>query len=389
MMRLGIYVQVPFCQTKCTYCNFHTGVVAKERFAPYVQAMCREFRGHGELLRAAGVEWPEALKGAVADTVYFGGGTPSLLEAGQLQEILEAIRKAFRTRFGEVTLEADPETVEEEKAAAWVRAGINRVSFGVQSFSDKELAAAGRMHRRADVYRAVPILRDAGIRNISFDLIAGLPHQTKESWKQSLKELIALGPEHVSVYLLEVDEESRLGKELLTGGARYSARAVPSEDEMAESYEMAQAELGAAGYRHYEISNWAKPGFESKHNLKYWRREAYLGFGAGAHSFSGMQRWANAHDAAAYVSAIESGRLPVEQLEAVTQKMALEEELFLGLRQLDGIDVGRIEREYGVALRERFEPLAAAGLLEREGNVVRLTEEKLSVSNEVFVELMK
>jgi oxygen-independent coproporphyrinogen III oxidase len=389
MMRLGIYVQVPFCQTKCTYCNFHTGVVAKERFAPYVQAMCREFRGHGELLRAAGVEWPEALKGAVADTVYFGGGTPSLLEAGQLQEILEAIRKAFRTGFGEVTLEADPETVEEEKAAAWVRAGINRVSFGVQSFSDKELAAAGRMHRRADVYRAMPILRDAGIRNISFDLIAGLPHQTKESWKQSLKELIALGPEHVSVYLLEVDEESRLGKELLTGGARYSARAAPSEDEMAESYEMAQAELGAAGYRHYEISNWAKPGFESKHNLKYWRREAYLGFGAGAHSFSGMQRWANAHDAAAYVSAIESGRLPVEQLEAVTQKMALEEELFLGLRQLDGIDVGRIEREYGVAMRERFEPLAAAGLVEREGNVVRLTEEKLSVSNEVFVELMK
>src|SRR5690242_15657599 len=398
MKSLGIYVQVPFCQTKCTYCNFHTGVVAKERFAPYVEAVCREVRDHRELLRGAGVigaaagerkgdsqEWLSYL----VDTVYFGGGTPSLLEPRQLHEILEAIRQRFRTEFNEVTLEADPETVEAEKARAWVRAGINRVSFGVQSFSDKELAAAGRMHRRTDVYRAVPILREAGIRNISFDLIAGLPHQTKESWKQSLEELIALGPEHVSVYLLEVDEGSRLGKELLTGGARYSAGAVPTEDEMAEFYETAQAELAKAGYHHYEISNWAKPGFESKHNLKYWRREAYLGFGAGAHSFSGKQRWANAHDAAAYVNAIESGRLPVEQLEAVTEKMALEEELFLGLRQLDGIDVRRIEREYGVALAGRFEPLAAAGLVEREGNVVRLAEERLSVSNEVFVQLMK
>jgi oxygen-independent coproporphyrinogen-3 oxidase len=189
--------------------------------------------------------------------------------------------------------------------------------------------------------------------------------------------------------LLEVDEGSRLGKELLGGGARYSAGAVPSEDEMAEFYEMAQAALGAAGYRHYEISNWAKPGFESKHNLKYWRRGPYLGFGAGAHSFSGTQRWANVHDAAAYLSAIEKGRLPVEQLETVTIEQALEEELFLGLRQLDGIDVRRIEQKYGVALRARFEPLAAAGLVEREGNVVRLAEEKLSVSNEVFVELMR
>ena len=398
MERLGIYVQVPFCQTKCTYCNFHTGVVAKERFAPYVAAVCAEIRGHGELLRAAGAELGKRSEmqedsqewlSHLVDTVYFGGGTPSLLEARQLQEMLDAIREAFKTEFQEVTLEADPETIEESKATTWVKTGINRLSFGVQSFSDKELAAAGRMHRRADIYRAAPILREGGIRNISFDLIAGLPHQTKQSWTQSLEELIALAPEHVSVYLLEVDEGSRLGKELLAGGVRYSAGAVPSEDEMAEFYELAQAELAKAGYHHYEISNWAKPGFESKHNLKYWRREAYLGFGAGAHSFSGKWRWANAHDAAAYVSAIESERLPVEQLEAVTEKMALEEELFLGLRQLEGIDVRRIEREYGVALAGRFEPLAATGLVEREGNVVRLAEEKLSVSNEVFVELMR
>jgi oxygen-independent coproporphyrinogen-3 oxidase len=288
-----------------------------------------------------------------------------------------------------VTLEADPETVESEKAAAWVRAGINRVSFGLQSFADKELIAAGRMHRRADIYRAVPILREAGIRNISFDLIAGLPHQTEESWGQSLEELAGLAPEHVSVYMLEIDEGSRLGKELLQGGGKYSAGAVPSEDEMAEFYEMAQEALGAAGYHHYEISNWAKPGFESRHNLKYWRREPYLGFGAGAHSFSGMERWANAHDAAAYVAALQSGRLPMEQHEKLTAESALEEELFLGLRQLDGIDVGRIEREYGITLAGKFDPLALAGLVERDGNVVRLAPGRLSVSNEVFVELMR
>ena len=400
MTKLGIYVQVPFCQTKCTYCNFHTGVVATSRFAPYVKAVCREIREHQAFYGAAGVTLPESQTSAVVDTAYFGGGTPSLLDPGHLQSMLDAVRDAFSERpaseggpngaeISEVTLEADPETIAPGKAAVWVQAGINRVSFGLQSFVDKELIAAGRMHRRADIYRAVPILRDAGIQNISFDLIAGLPHQTKESWRQSLEELAALGPEHVSIYLLEIDEGSRLGKELLQGGARYSAGAVPSEDEMAEFYEMAQEFLRAAGYHHYEISNWAKPGFESKHNLKYWRREPYLGFGAGAHSFSGTERWANGHDAAEYVNAIQGGRLPVEQHERLTAEGALEEELFLGLRQLDGIDVSRIERAYGVALAGRFDPLALAGLVERDGSVVRLAPRRLSVSNEVFVELMR
>jgi oxygen-independent coproporphyrinogen-3 oxidase len=389
MTKLGIYVQVPFCQTKCTYCNFHTGVVATSRFAPYAEAVCREIREHKAFYGAAGVTLPKSLASAVADTVYFGGGTPSLLDPAHLQRILVGIRNTFTAELVEVTLEADPETIESEKAAAWVRAGINRVSFGLQSFVDKELIAAGRMHRRADIYRAVPILREAGISNISFDLIAGLPHQTKESWRQSLDELAALAPEHVSVYLLEVDEGSRLGKELLQGGGRYSAGAVPSEDEMAEFYEMAQEVLRAAGYHHYEISNWAKPGFESRHNLKYWRRETYLGFGAGAHSFSGTERWANAHDAAEYVNALQGGRLPIEQLEKLTAESALEEELFLGLRQLDGIDVARIEQEYGVPLRARFDPLASAGLVERDGSMVRLAPQRLSVSNEVFVELLR
>ena len=385
MRKLGIYVQVPFCQTKCTYCNFHTGVVASSRFAPYVEAVCREIRGHRELFRTAGVGCGAAILEkaggqewlcyeAIVDTVYIGGGTPSLLDPAHLQSILDAIRETFNGNGGgedcggqksrgpsglrasepphsqEVTLEADPETIEAEKAAAWVQAGI---------------------------------------RNISFDLIAGLPHQTKESWRQSLEELAGLGPEHVSVYLLEIDEGSRLGKELLQGGGKYSAGAVPSEDEMAEFYEMGQEALGAAGYHHYEISNWAKPGFESKHNLKYWRREPYLGFGAGAHSFSGTERWANAHDAAAYVSAVQGGRLPVEQHEELMTESALEEELFLGLRQLDGIDVARIEREYGVALAKRFDSLALAGFVQRDGGVVRLAPGRLSVSNEVFVELLR
>jgi len=417
MKKLGIYVQVPFCQTKCTYCNFHTGVVASSRFAPYVEAVCREIRGHRELLGAAGVgltanglqglkpveglrETPELKlrppkekdpfkEEILANTVYIGGGTPSLLDPAHLQSLLDAIRDTFTSDLAEVTLEADPETVEAGKAEAWVRAGIKRVSFGLQSFSDKELAAAGRMHRRADIYRAVPILRSTGIRNISFDLIAGLPHQTKESWKESLEELQALSPEHVSVYLLEVDEGSRLGKELLKGGARYSAAAVPSDDEMADFYEMAQESLKAAGYHHYEISNWAKPGFESKHNLKYWRREPYFGFGAGAHSFSGTERWANAHDAADYVNGVESGRLPIEQHEVLTAERALEEELFLGLRQLDGIDVGQIERAYGVSLAKKIEPLKASGFLERDGNVLKLATDRLAVSNEAFVALME
>jgi oxygen-independent coproporphyrinogen-3 oxidase len=389
MNMLGIYVQVPFCQTKCTYCNFHTGVVSAARFAPYVACVSEELARHREFYAAAGVDLPDGVADAAVDTIYIGGGTPSLLDPGHLRRIVDAVRENFSARLSEVTLEADPETVSAEKAAAWVAAGTNRVSFGVQSFCDEELQAAGRMHRRADVYRSAAILRAAGIANISFDLIAGLPKQTRGSWKESLDSLVELAPEHVSVYLLEVDEGSRLGGEILRGGKRYSAGDVPNDDEMAEFYETACAVLEAAGYGHYEISNWAKPGFASRHNLKYWRREAYLGFGAGAHSFSGTERWANAHDAAGYVNAVTAGRLPVEQHEVLTAESALEEELFLGLRQLEGIDVGRIEREYGVSLGSRFERLTSAGLIEREGSLVRLAPGRVSVSNEVFVELMK
>jgi oxygen-independent coproporphyrinogen-3 oxidase len=385
MTRLGIYVQVPFCQTKCTYCNFHTGVFSKDLYAPYVQAVCREIAEFPRLLHENGIA---RVPDAVADTVYFGGGTPSLLEPESLAQIVAAIRASFPSQLEEVTLEADPETIIPEKAAAWRQAGFNRISMGVQSFDDAELRAAGRMHRRADVFQATRILRAAGFANLSFDLIAGLPHQTDRSWQESVGQLQQLRPEHVSIYMMEIDEGSRLGLEVLQGGGRYSAKALPSDDSMANYYEHGCRQLAAAGYSHYEISNWGLPGFESRHNLKYWRREPYFGFGAGAHSFNGSERWANVHDPASYAGSVLQGRFPVEQLESVTRGQALAEELFLGLRQLAGIDLGGIESKYGASLRPRVQELVAQGLVEWDGPRLRLSPERLAVSNEVFVHLL-
>jgi oxygen-independent coproporphyrinogen-3 oxidase len=376
MGNLGIYIQVPFCQTKCTYCNFHTGVVSPGRFAPYTAAVCREIRNANGL-------------GDVVDTVYIGGGTPSLLEAQLLGDILQALKQTLPCNFQEITVEADPETVDPQNAAQWVAAGINRISFGTQSFVDDELKAAGRMHRRADIYRAVPILRNAGIRNISFDLIAGLPKQTAATWRTSLQEAIALSPEHISVYIMEIDEGSRLGLEVLQGGARYSAKDLPTEECMADFYETAQSVLKVAGYEQYEISNWAKPGFASQHNLKYWRRDPYLGFGAGAHSFYGTQRWANVPDAASYVEFINTGRSALQSLDAVTPEMALEEEFFLGLRRLSGINVDRIQQQYGVDFQQKIGPLLSIGMVERAGAQLRLPAGTLSMSNEIIVELLR
>jgi oxygen-independent coproporphyrinogen-3 oxidase len=391
MGNLGVYIQVPFCQTKCTYCNFHTGVVSPGRFAPYSAAVCREISHYRSLHESAGVTISslDEAKARSVDTVYLGGGTPSLLEPELLAAMLQALRANFDCSFTEVTLEADPETIDAEKAAQWAAMGFNRISFGTQSFVDEELKVAGRMHRREDIYRAVPILRAAGIRNVSFDLIAGLPKQTQDSWRQSFGEAIALNPEHISIYMMEIDEGSRLGLEVLQSGSRYSAKDLPTEESMAEFYELAQAELKSAGYLQYEISNWAKPGFESRHNLKYWRREPYLGFGAGAHSFCGTQRWANRHDAAAYVGVISDGKSAIETVDAITPALALEEEFFLGLRQLSGIDLRRIERDYGIRLAEKVSELASRGMLEKEGDFVRLPAGKLSVSNEVIVELLR
>ena len=391
-MSLGVYIQVPFCQTKCTYCNFHTGVVSRDRYALYADAVCREIALFAEGKGSADDPAADAV-----DTVYIGGGTPSLLDPSALAKILATLRSHFATKgsFAEITLEADPETITEQKSAAWLAAGFNRISLGAQSFNDQELKAAGRMHRRADIFHAVETLRHAGFQNTSIDLIAGLPHQSRESWDGSLTEIQKLRPEHISIYMLEIDEGSRLGKESLAGGSRYSAAAIPADDEMADFYESACTQLAANGYDHYEISNWALPGLRSRHNLKYWRREPYIGFGAGAHSFDGRTRWANLHDSARYVACIEQGISPREQIEGVTPGQALEEEFFLGLRQLEGIDLARIEREYDAELpgrvsdlRNRIAHLQSQGLIELNGTCMRLSPARLSVSNEVLVELL-
>jgi len=387
---LGIYIQVPFCQAKCTYCNFHTGVFSPSLYASYVEAVCREIREHASLYDAAGISvaFAPGARRVFVDTVYVGGGTPSLLEARELTRLADAVRETFSCAREEATLEADPETVTPDKAAAWHAAGFNRVSLGVQSFHDGELQAAGRRHRPADIFSAVRALRQAGFTNLSCDLIAGLPHQTAASWEASLEELLALRPEHVSVYLLELDEASRLGRAALAGVDRYHAGALPSEDDTVAFYEQARRRLARSGYEHYEISNFALPGFRSRHNLKYWCRQPYLGFGAGAHSFHGRQRWAHTHDPAAYVAAITQGRLPVEQFEELTRQQAFEEELFLGLRRLDGIDVRRLERNYGAVLAPHLEPLRQAGRVEFDGTTLRLAPSALAVANEVFVPLL-
>ena len=386
-MTLGIYIQVPFCQTKCTYCNFHTGVVSRDRYQPYAEAVCRE-------IAVTASPTPET-----ADTVYIGGGTPSLLEPDALAKMIDTLRGSYRMESAaapiEATLEADPETITSEKARAWIAAGFNRISMGAQSFDDRELQAAGRMHRRADIFQAVEFLRGAGLGNIGMDLIAGLPHQTRDSWEKSVSELLQIRPEHASVYMLEIDKDSRLGRESLAGGSRYSAGAIPDDDTIADFYESARERLGEAGYAHCEISNWGLPGRESRHNLKYWRREPYYGFGAGAHSFDGMTRWANAHESQRYMACIEQGSSPREQFETLTPPQVLDEEIFLGLRLLEGIDFARIEREWSeelpkrvAALRENIDRLRSLGFLEVEGPRVKLAPDRLTVSNEVFMQLL-
>jgi oxygen-independent coproporphyrinogen-3 oxidase len=377
----GIYVQVPFCQTKCTYCNFPTGVFSPKLYSPYVDAVITQISRV-----PASAANPTAAK---VDTIYIGGGTPSLLEPSALARIVTAIRDQFATAEElEITLEADPETITAAKSEAWRQVGINRISLGVQSFNDAELKASGRIHRAKDAAAAVNTLRQSGFANISADLIAGMPHQTPVTWQQSLEGLQSLRPEHISIYLMEIDSQSHLGAEVLSGGPRYSAKEIPTDDAMADSYEYAREFLAGAGYQHYEISNWSLPGRRSRHNLKYWRREPYFGFGAGAHSFDGARRWSNVHDPNAYVAAIQQRGQLHDQDEVLTTQQALDEELFLGLRQLEGIDIAEIESRYKTTLRDRLAPLEAQGLLESANGRTRLAPARLTISNEVFTELL-
>jgi oxygen-independent coproporphyrinogen-3 oxidase len=315
------------------------------------------------------------------DSIYLGGGTPTLLPEAELRRVFAALRDSFSiSRDAEITVECAPGTITYSVLETLVGCGVNRVSLGVQSFVDQEAASVARLHSRETVLDDIRRLRIAGIENINVDLIAGLPRQTKESWEFSLIEVLATGVPHVSVYMLEVDEDSRLGRELIAGGTRYHAHSVPDEDATADFYVWACEKLNAAGVEQYEISNFARQGFESRHNLKYWTRQPYLGFGVDAHSMLDRVRFANPESLEDYLA----GKAGTET--KVSREAAREEAFFLGLRLNKGVNLCEVVKEFGMdeELNNTVAELCADGLLEQGTEFIRLTERGRLVSNEVF-----
>lgn len=357
----GVYLSWPFCAQKCTYCNFASGVFPRELEQQYLDALKRE-------IHSSKFEWSP-------ETVYLGGGTPASMEPAALAQVLAMIPgRPWR----EATLEAAPGLITREQVRDWVAAGIGRVSLGVQSFVDAELRRTGRKHTAEAVASDVALLREEGIGAINIDLIAGLPGQTTAGWQHSLNWIERLQPGHVSVYMLEVDEDSRLGQELLLGGVRYGALDVPGEQQIVEFYEQAVDRLAGLGLARYEISNFARPGEESLHNLKYWQLEPYLGFGADAHSFDGALRWQNLESPQAYAAA-EDPRME-------TAPAHLDEErFFVGLRLMKGMEP---TPEEWVRHRAAIDRFAADGLLVIDGARLRLTSRGVLLSNEVFEEFI-
>jgi oxygen-independent coproporphyrinogen-3 oxidase len=394
----GVYISVPFCKAKCTFCNFASGVFAADRMQHYVDRVCDEIGAARDAAVKSGATLPE-----LVDSIYFGGGTPSLLSAEQFRQMFERLRGEFElARDAEITLECAPGQLGDETLDELLRLGINRVSFGVQSFVDRETSAVGRLHTRLECEAEIARVRNAGVGDISIDLIAGLPYQTRESWQYSLEQAIATNVEHVSVYMLEVDEESRLGEEVLAKGKRYHALAVPSEDESADWYQMACEQFEAAGLGQYEISNFARRGHASRHNLKYWQRLPYIGFGLDAHSMllteAGALRFANTSEMDAYLDKPESAFRQVSQsvsepdFDLIGVEQAFEESLFVGLRLNDCVDLRFLRGQFGEAMVRDAMPalleVQEAGLLELEADRVRLTARGRMVSNEVFSRLL-
>ncbi len=354
----GVYLSYPFCGQKCTYCNFASGVFPRGLDARYIETLRAEL---------AKTDWPWT-----PETVYLGGGTPSQMDPTSLASLLGEIPgKPWR----EATIEVAPGSVTLEKAVAWRRAGIDRISLGVQSFVTAELMRTGRRHTAEVVDAEIGMLRRAGFDAISIDLIAGLPGQTLASWSASLEWLERLGVPHASVYMLEVDEDSRLGREILAKGTRYGAADVPPDDEIADFYEIAVERLKHFGLPRYEISNFARPGHQSVHNLKYWRREPYLGFGADAHSFDGVWRWQNVESATEYAGC--------PRVAERTLADPVSESLFLGLRLSEGV-----EADWS-PFADAMEQFARDGLIEIEGRRVRLTDRGVMLSNEIFAEFVE
>jgi len=384
-MPLGIYISVPFCKTKCSYCNFASDVFSRVVFERYVDRVCVDIANAPKVAMEMGGRIEQDV-----DSIYLGGGTPTVLDPVQLQRIFDAVRRHFSVRpNAEVTVECAPGTLGPEVLQGLLACGVNRVSLGVQSFVDAEAAAVGRLHKHATVLDDMARLRAAGIAKINVDLIAGLPHQTAESWRQSLDATLATGVVHVSVYMLEVDEDSRLGREMIAGGTRYHAHFVPDEDASADFYLAACEQLDAAGIAQYEISNFARAGAESRHNLKYWTRQPYLGFGVDAHSMllsveteEEAVRFSTADTLENYVAGS-----PLQKA-AVSGANALEEAFFLGLRLNCGVNLREVASSFGQVSLDRLCPvideLVLDGLMLRDGDRIRLSSRGRLLSNEVF-----
>jgi oxygen-independent coproporphyrinogen III oxidase len=369
---LGLYLHIPFCSAICNYCNFNRGLFDEALKTRYVAALETEIRRAAE---------PQTL----ADSIYFGGGTPSLLSAHEVGRLISACRESFALApHAEVTLEANPETVALDTLTAYRAAGINRVSFGVQSFRDEELERLGRLHSADRARRAFATARAAGFGNISLDLMMWLPQQRVEQWLSSVDALIELGPDHASLYLLELYPNAPLREEMARGGWSQA----PDED-AATMYEGGLERLERAGYEHYEISNVARPGFQAVHNVKYWQDGAWLGFGCGAHATRDGQRWRNVPATMEYVLRIERGDSAVAERRVLSQEERLEDALFTGLRLSDGLDLTVLAARYGVDVWERYGAelarFADAGLLVHEpGRRLRLTRSGMLLANEVM-----
>ncbi|MGC2637252.1 MAG: radical SAM family heme chaperone HemW [Acidobacteriaceae bacterium] len=389
MEKLGIYLSFPFCRSKCTFCNFASGVFPAEQHEPYIARVEDDLRG----IRSRVKQWGAVLPNAV-DSIYLGGGTPTLLAPALVRRLFTDLRREFAVMpTAEISMECAPGTLQPETLEAFLECGVNRVSFGVQSFVDSEARATGRLHTRTIALEDIRRVQDAGMRSVNVDLIAGLPGQTLDSWYESLGVLAASGADHASIYMLEVDDESRLGRELLGRGARYHAQAVPDDDTVADLYTEAIAFLAGHGLAQYEISNFARPGSESIHNLKYWRRQPYLGVGLDAHSMlrartGAALRFGTADEMTAYLA--DAGRDTPRRL---NREEELEEAWFLGLRLNEGISLAALRKQFSASAVN--ECLAAVSGMEREGLLrfvdgdrVALTPPGRLLSNEVFARFL-
>jgi len=383
----AVYVSVPFCRTKCSFCNFASGVFSRDLFNRYIAHLEHAIANAPTLAAELGATFDPVL-----DSIYLGGGTPSVLAPDQLDRLFAAIARVFVPSGNtEFTVEVAPGTLSDEVLAALLHARVNRVSLGVQSFVDQESRSVGRMHTREVALRDIARLRHAGIDEISIDLIAGLPYQTAESWERSLDEVLSLAVPHVSVYMLEIDDDSRLGRELIAGGTRYHAHQVPDEELTVALYERACERLNGSGASQYEISNFARSGHQSRHNLRYWQRLPYFGFGVDAHSMLPTPFQSDSHSAVRIATPDSLDALlsdaPSERTTVSTQQ-AIEEVYFLGLRMNRGIDLSAIKEEFGTlavdSYRDVVADLVAKKLLSLDNGWLSLTARGRLLSNEVF-----